>query len=319
MIQLARQAMAALAALGIIALAPAHTLKSVADLPPQARPADVPADYVITPMGYFHPSCVARVKQGETIAASGDLLAPNGQFRKVPACLHDRFDPRGQRRGGPVARPQETFDGWLAYSSANPSNSPPAQVMSARWVVPAAPQANDGQVLYFFPGLETSPNSDSILQPVLAWNGYGDSAWTMTGWNCCIQGTVYNGQSIPVSTGDEILGDMIGSSCASDGICSSWQIVSSDLTTGQSTTFSTSPYGQAFNWYFGGVMEVYGVGDCTDFPASGGIDFDRLLLTGLTSNVVTPAWVTSVTPGAPPCGFAVDTSATTTRIRFSPN
>ena len=43
------------------------------------RPATVPADYVITPFGYFHPSCVGRV-------ASGDELLPDqGVIRHADA------------------------------------------------------------------------------------------------------------------------------------------------------------------------------------------------------------------------------------------
>ena len=272
-------------------------------------------------MGYFHPACVVHLHEGDIIAPGGDVLAAQGKRRPARACMHTRFDPDGRPHvaGQAPAATAAAFNGWLAYSSADPSNTPPALAMSARWTVPAAPAVSDGQTLFFFPGLETSPNSDSILQPVLAWDGEGEAAWTMTGWNCCIQGTVYEGTSISVSAGDTILGTMVGSSCSANGVCSNWQIESSDLTNGRSTTFSTSAYGQAFNWYFGGVMEVYGVASCAEFPASGQIVFNRVLVADQSANPVTPAWTTTVSDGAPPCGFVVDTSATRTRIRFSPN
>ena len=35
------------------------------------RPSEVPEDYVITPFGYFHPSCVFRIEEGETLLADG--------------------------------------------------------------------------------------------------------------------------------------------------------------------------------------------------------------------------------------------------------
>jgi len=35
------------------------------------RPPQVPEGYVITPFGYFHPSCVLRAVEGETLLADG--------------------------------------------------------------------------------------------------------------------------------------------------------------------------------------------------------------------------------------------------------
>jgi len=31
------------------------------------RPANVPAEYVVTPFGYMHPSCVVHVRKGERV------------------------------------------------------------------------------------------------------------------------------------------------------------------------------------------------------------------------------------------------------------
>ena len=33
----------------------------------------------------------------------------------------------------------------------------------------------------------------------------------------------------------------------------------------------TSSFGQTFNWAFGGVLEVYNVAQCSDYPPSIGI------------------------------------------------
>ena len=37
------------------------------------RPASVPSGYVITPFGYFHPSCVRQVNEGETLLGDGRI------------------------------------------------------------------------------------------------------------------------------------------------------------------------------------------------------------------------------------------------------
>ena len=39
------------------------------------RPAGVPDGYVITPFGYFHPSCVRQLTEGETLLADGIIPA----------------------------------------------------------------------------------------------------------------------------------------------------------------------------------------------------------------------------------------------------
>jgi hypothetical protein len=183
--------------------------------------------------------------------------------------------------------------------------------------VPSGPTNASGQTLYFFPGLEQSPRVISILQPVLAWNGYGDSAWTMTNWNCCKSGTTFHGPAIPVSTGDRIEGTMKGT-CKTGQPCARWYITSRDVTTGQSTTFKTSAFGQAFNWWFGGAMETYGVSTCNQFPANGAITFDHIKTFDANYNRVTPTWFTSVGGNAPNCAYNVSTTATSTAITFTP-
>ena len=49
----------------------AASLTAVGDLPANARPQGVPLNYVVTPNGLFHPSCVIAVAEGEKLTASG--------------------------------------------------------------------------------------------------------------------------------------------------------------------------------------------------------------------------------------------------------
>ena len=44
------------------------------------RPATVPADYVLTPFGYFHPSCVNHLAEGDVSGRISKLLSA----RKAP-------------------------------------------------------------------------------------------------------------------------------------------------------------------------------------------------------------------------------------------
>ena len=49
--------------------------------------------------------------------------------------------------------------------------------------------------------------------------------------------------------------------------CSSWDIVTYDVSNGNfSELLGTSNFGQTFNWAFGGVLEVYNIVQCGDYP-----------------------------------------------------
>jgi hypothetical protein len=298
-------------ACAVTAQAAQPELSRVGSMKESARPAGVPLDYVITPNGYFHASCVVAVDEGDIVSAQGEVVHADGSVRKLAACAHPSFDPAGRVH-------TEVYNGWIADSSTDPGNTPASNEMKASWIVPSAPSNANGQTLYFFPGLEQSPGVVTILQPVLGWNGYGDSAWTMTNWNCCKSGSTFHGPAIPVSTGDKIEGTMKGT-CNNGQPCANWNIVSKDVTTGQSTTFKTSAFGQAFNWWFGGAMETYGVSTCDQFPANGSITFNHIKTFDVNFNKVTPTWQDNVNGGgAPNCGYAVTTTASTTKITFTP-
>jgi hypothetical protein len=298
--------------------ASAARLTTVGDLAAAARPAGVPLNYVVTPNGLFHPSCVHELADTDTLAANGSVLHADGSVAAFGACAYPRFGARGQVIPEGAA-PQPDYNGWIAASDSDANVTPPAGRMVANFTVPSDPTGKVGQVLYYFPGLEDGQNVITILQPVLAWNGFGDSRWTMTNWNCCNNGHTFHGSTIPVSTGDAIHGSMKGSSCAGD-VCSSWKLVSRDMTTTQATTFNTDAYGQAFTWYFGGVLEAYGVTLCTHFPSNGSITFTQVKVYDVGGAQSTPAvWDSFIQAGVPPCNFAVSSTEHRTTITWKTN
>lgn len=316
-----RVAVLATLALAGLARAEIAPLARVADMSAAARPAGVPLDYVITPAGYFHATCVVQLDDGEQLTPEGDVLQRDRSVRNVAACRHASFDLRGARHAiepqGLEARPAAaSFSGW--YADSQSSATPPASQMTADWIVPAAPSSHVGQTLYFFPGLEASPNVVTILQPVLGWNSYSNGTWTMANWNCCKSGTVYTGNPITVRPGDQIHGAMTGSGCTRTSPCTRWTITSTDQTTGQSTTLNTVSYGQLFNWYFGGVMEVYGVSACAQLPASGSITFTNVRVYDTSNVLVQPTWHSVVASNAPRCATVVNASTSQTQITFVP-
>ncbi|MFO1340585.1 MAG: hypothetical protein U1F53_20580 [Burkholderiaceae bacterium] len=313
--------LAAAAALsGVAGSAGAASLTTVGSVDAAARPAGVPTNYVVTPNGLFHPSCVVALSPGEKLAADGAVLRADGSTRRAAGtCQHPRFVMQG---GVAVAVPpgaeRPLFSGWIAASDSDANVTPPASKMTGNYVVPSGPTTNVGQVLYYFPGLEDGQNVVTILQPVLAWNGFSDAKWTVTNWNCCKSGTTYHGSTIAAATGDKIKTSMAGSSCnVGGGTCPNWQIISTNKRTGQKTTFDTQSYGQRFTWYFGGAKEAYFVTQCSHFPANGSIKFSGLHVYDMAGAESTPAsWSQFVSGGAPACHYEVATTTHTTKIRF---
>jgi hypothetical protein len=107
----------------------------------------------------------------------------------------------------------------------------------------------------------------TIIQPVLGWNADYASAWGIASWNCCVSGTTFEAPPQPVSPGDTILGYMIDTCAPGTLSCSSWDVVTWDLQNGKfSQLINTSSFGQTFNWAFGGVLEVYNIAQCSDYP-----------------------------------------------------
>jgi hypothetical protein len=137
------------------------------------------------------------------------------------------------------------------------------------WNVPPAPTNDDDQTLYFFNGLEeVNDATTTILQPVLGWNSYYASAWGIASWNCCVSGKANEATPAKVSSGDLIYGYMFANCAAGTKICSSWDVITWDLTNRKfSQLTDTSNYSQTFNWAFGGVLEVYNIIQCGDYPA----------------------------------------------------
>jgi hypothetical protein len=188
--------------------------------------------------------------------------------------------------------------------------------LSAQWTVPPAPTSLDGQTLFFFPGLEDANDVVTIIQPALGWNSDYQNAWGIASWNCCYSGTTYEATPQPVSPGDTILGYMFDTCSAGTVSCSSWDVVAWDLQSGKiSELLNTSSQKQTFNWAFGGVVEVYGIKQCSDYPNnpngfSGGthtISFNAIgLYNDSMQQITNPAWSFTNWVGStatPQCGY----------------
>jgi len=281
------------------------------------RPADVPADFVLTPFGYFHPSCVNHLAHGDVLREDLKLIERNGGATQPLICAYPHFEADGTKIVGdlkPVGdgNTQPPFIGhsWIEYASIHETWD--YEEVYSQWTVPPAPASNDGQTLYFFNGLEDINDVVSIIQPVLGWNGNGLSNWSIAAWNCCPSGTTNEATPQSVNSGDQIEGYSFSTCGSGTKTCPTWDVVAID---DQNAKFSqlvdTPNEGQTFNWAFGGVMEVYNITQCSDYPAAeessygGIITFHNQQVLNRNYEQISPAWtVTNVSGGqSPQCNY----------------
>ena len=265
------------------------------------RPSNVPKEFIITPNGYFHPSCVMALEPGDVVDAEKNWVTRQGYPTKSLQCDYSHYDADGKEiqatvRGGSATPAAEcpVPNGPCPGAGGNPPSSwviwdsiflaSPVELYWQTMIVPNAPAVVSGQIIYFFPGLQQQEGSSSdsyltILQPVLAWSGvwvlngisYGyQNQWEMASWNCCYQGVEVFSTPVVVSPGDIVLGEMSGNDCnVTTGVCSTWNVGMEDQITLKSTQLTaTKTYGQYYQEMFGGVLEVYGLGSCNEFPSN---------------------------------------------------
>jgi hypothetical protein len=243
---------------------------------------------VITPFGYFHPSCVQSLAKGERQMADGRVQHADGSVdQKAATCGYPHYTRTGvsvnagqanttaSQSSTTTATTTPEISGWLEAASivtGSPAQSYGALI--ANWTVPPQPSADDGQVLFFFPGFEDINNTQTILQPVLQWS---HGQWAIASWNCCLNGITAESPVVNVSPGDKIYGSITNTCPRGTLSCATWNVLSLDLSTGESTTLGDTPSaGQVFNWAFGGVLEPYYVVTCEDFPRDRRISFDDI-------------------------------------------
>ncbi len=286
----------------LLSLLAAHSADLTAQRPVgPGRPSSVPADYLVTPFGYFHPSCVKRLAKGDVLLRdSRSVKHADGNFDSLPTCNYPRYLRNGEVWPGNSGNGPTINHAYVEDATVT-TNTSYGELLS-NWVVPPAPSSNDGQTLYFFPGLEDLNPTKTILQPVLGWNGDFSGAWGIASWNCCVSGITSESVPYRVSSGDTIYGMMKATCGAGTLSCGSWNVTTQDLSSGSTTTLSqTSADGQTFNWAFGGAVEVYDVAQCSDYPTNGSISFMGLSLYDYNYNQISnPSWSiyenTSITP-----------------------
>lgn len=297
-----------------------------------ARPAGVPADYVITPFGYFSPACVQQIHDGDHITQDGGIQRVTGSLEQRKICNQDNFTRDGVR----VKSDGRTLEGKLARTSDGNSlaetkavhpptiaheyladgsyiTSQPIGRIIASWKVPPNPRVRSKQTIYFFPGMQ----GDTILQPVLGYRGESNT-WDLSSWNCCKDGTVWTSDYIPAKSGDQIVGDTY-STCAAGMACNRWNIDTKNVTSGRSVRLTTAPYGNP-SLIFGGALEVYDVTSCDEFPDGGFLTFSNIAVYDRNMiRVSSQPWDSNGPAAAgltPQCNYGVKTTDTSVTVFY---
>ena len=284
-------------------------LQALASAAPN-RPAGVPQNFVITPFGYYHPSCVNHLVKGDVLREDIKAIQrASGATENIEQCAFPHYRADGQKVIGDERAPKDPniSHAWIEYASITTTGA--YGQIYGEWDVPPAPTSNDGQTVYLFNGLEDINDVVTIIQPVLGWNSDYASAWSIAAWNCCVNGNVNEATPAHANPGDHLEGYVFMNCSAGTRVCSSWDIVILDTENGSfSELLDTSNFGQQFNWAFGGVLEVYNIAQCSDYPPpdyAGGIGFTNQSVLNAQFVSITPNWkVTNASSGlTPQCSY----------------
>jgi hypothetical protein len=281
------------------------------------------SDWLLTPIGLAHPSCIHRVKNGaevrrtQTSVGNLQVLNEDGSFRNIPRCRYPVIFPTKQTKIHFFTYCQKNgtntgasfAPGWQVWTTYQSSTTQGFTAFLGYFTIPNAPASSWGdQTLFMFTGLQNenwvpgpnappAPQDFEIIQPVLQWGGSaggGGNYWTLASWYV----TVYDGflisDLISVNAGDVIFGNMtlVG---ADD-----WFISGVTQQSKQTTSLKAKKSNLKVNPWAYCTLEVYGAnGDCDEYPSNNQV-YTKLQLWD-AGKAVTPKWQINVTP-SPICG-----------------
>jgi hypothetical protein len=234
-------------------------------VPSRARAQSTPGiTWVQVPGALFPSDCVHPVPNGATVDPTGDVTLNSSLVAHYDPCPVPPIWTRPVPPGTPSSpRLEPSTGGWIEGAQANFSSDNLDWIYS-EWVVPENP-VDDGATIYLFNALEPA-SQDAIIQPVLQWgvsqagggNFWGISSWLVNSTNG------YPSPLIEVTAGDIISGSVKITSQSGSDI--TWAVVTTDVTTGQSTTQGVISNGGQWTWGYTAILEAYNVGSCSQFP-----------------------------------------------------
>lgn len=262
--------------------------------------------YVLTPVGWFHRSCVHEIPSGASRVGNVVTL-PSGASYQIPKCQYPAY-PNALARAMSRHTDLPADTNYVEYANYTPSIAEQFRHLSASLIVPSGPDTTyaSKEIYYTFPGLSSHTSPSYILQPVLSWgnNGiYGGDYWSLSSWHCSFTISQCT-HSTPIypSVGDSLYGTMDASSCT--GVMCQWTVTAEDVTKGTSTTRTWADSDKYFNAVGGAVETHHGFTSCSDFPTQ------PMVYTGISisdvNGAVTPVWTRQYgRTSSPDCAFKI--------------
>jgi hypothetical protein len=282
-------------------------------------PIAIPADYVSTPNGYFHKSCVYAVPMGAHID-DGDNVTVNGTVTHNPPCAHPVFSstlPNAEpipTPSGEQPDPPSISHAWVESSQQNLSGNGYNALLENMTVPSAVPAFwYDQQTVYLFPGLQGA--GTALLQPVLSFGInagntsqgiYGtDSYYMYASWIYISSNNSYYSPPEIANFNDTLTMSMLVVS-RSEGN-NTWVVQAADNQQNV-VTYLYYATGLALTTAFPAALEVYNISSCNDYPWGGSTEFYDIALREPTNNVWTQYSVVPFNPTANQAGNAFNPS-----------
>lgn len=278
-------------------------------------------DWVQVPGELIRPDCVHEIPNGATVEVgsddqiSGDVRMNGVLIAHYEDCPEAPIITRPLGASNSLENDPGTGNGWVEASNwlVSLGSGDNLDEIAGNWNVPTDPSTN-GALIYLFNGMEPS-TFKWILQPVLQ---YGDSPagggnfWGIASW--LVGSKAYHSPLEKVNAKDALRGYTIITSVSGGTI--HWKVDAKDNTTGAFSYLNARTTGLQWTWALAGVLEVYGVTSCSEFPASGDAVFTKSdAYHGYPKfDLLTPAaWAASYwSYGGPSCGFKVNPGTTST-------
>lgn len=278
-----------------------------------------PSDYVATPAGWYHRSCVHEIPNGARVDAKGLVTRSDRSTFQIPQCSYPIY-PSAPGLSAQAIPASPTNNGWIEFASYQLPSGNSFRQLTAGWHIGAAPTGayTGTQLFYSFPGLEDLLDPTVyIIQPVIqyGYNGsFGGSYWTAASWRCNSGSDCRYGTPIVAAVGDSVYGSVQASACV-NGICT-WTISVVDVTKGTRSDW-TADDTDNYDWVTGGAVEVNDLTECNQYPDTG-VYYSSISLYDRYGSRTTPAWANSLPLNpSPSCGFDVASGPTTVNLFYN--
>lgn len=177
-----------------------------------ARPANVPARYIATPLGYVAPECVVVLKPHERLQGAVIVSSASKATRRIAPCTSLRYEgssvattTRKANPDFPAPSDPNAFTGFAPLASITGPRFTSPNVVTMTLTVPPAPTKKAGQSIYIVSGAIARGENTSGLYNVLAWNMMNEGTeWAAATWQTFADGTMVVHRTLAVMPGDEI-------------------------------------------------------------------------------------------------------------------